>query len=101
MSDTENLGNAPLAKATKKHKYVEYEHHGEKVVVREDLKGKHRNVCLCYSCDRFKPEAPEKCKIAHALYELVVKSRIVAPVWECAEFLELGVKTSPKELKLG
>ena len=97
MSDT----SPPVEGKVKKHKYVEYEHHGEKVVVREDLKGKHRNVCLCYACDRFKPEAPERCKIAFALYNFVVANRLVAPVWECAEFQELGVKTSPKELKLG
>lgn len=98
MSDTKEPA-APVK--AKKHKYVEYEHHGKKVVVREDLKGKHRNVCACYNCDKFKQDQPERCKIAHALYELVVKFSIVAPVWECAEFQELGVAVPPKELKLG
>ena len=90
-----------LVDAPKGAKYEQYEHHGEVVTVRSDLKGKHRKVCMCYSCDKFKPEAPERCKIAHALYELVVKFRIVAPVWECAEFIELGAAVPPKELKLG
>lgn len=89
------------AKGAKEHKYVQYEHHNEVVTVREDLKGKHRNVCLCYDCEKFKADAPEKCKIAHALYELVCKSRIVAPVWECAEFQKLGVKLAPKEQAVG
>jgi hypothetical protein len=36
--------------------FIQYEHHGNKVWVRSDLKGTHRSNCLCYSCDRFKPE---------------------------------------------
>lgn len=97
MSDTPAAPAAP-AKATK---YVSYEHHGVEVHVREDLKGKHRNVCLCYDCDKFAEDKPEKCKIAHALFNFVVASRIVAPVWECAEFQKLGAAVPPKELKVG
>jgi len=87
MSDTTA---GPAEGKAKKHKYVKYTHHDQEVFVREDLKGKHRNVCLCFSCDRFKQDAPERCKIAFALYNFVVEKRIVAPVWECPEFQELG-----------
>jgi hypothetical protein len=33
-----------------------YEHHQGVVSVRSDLKGKHRDHCLCYHCEKFKPQ---------------------------------------------
>lgn len=64
-------------------KIVSYEHHGKEVSVREDLKGKHREYCLCYDCPNFKLENEEKCPIAAAVYENCKKFNLVTPVWEC------------------
>ena len=61
-----------------------YEHHGNDVAVRSDLKGKHREYCLCYDCEKFIPEDREKnCPIASELFEICKKHGVVTPVWEC------------------
>jgi hypothetical protein len=66
--------------------FMRYTHHGRDVAVRAELKGKHKDFCLCYSCEKFKPNMPENCPIAQENYELCVKRDLVLPVWECPEF---------------
>jgi hypothetical protein len=69
--------------------FEEYNHHGIMMVVRSDLKGKHRQHCLCFSCRHFKPSDREaNCPIANALYRLNILACIVTPVWECEAFEE-------------
>ena len=69
--------------------YVEYEHHGAEVTVKEELKGKHREHCLCYDCEKFTPEdRARNCPIANAVYRNCVEFDIVTPVWECKYFKE-------------
>ena len=64
-----------------------YEHHGVEVLVDSELKGKHREHCLCYqSCVNFKPGTPENCPIAQATYENCVKFGTTTPVYECPKF---------------
>ena len=66
---------------------VAYTHHERTVYVRKNLKGKHKDFCLCELCQRFIPESKNKnCKIANALYRLDKKYSLVTPVWECPEF---------------
>lgn len=66
---------------------VKYEHHGKAMSVREDLKGKHREHCLCYSCGKFHPEdRTNNCPKAQRLYDLCVTEDVVTPVWECAAY---------------
>ena len=67
-----------------------YSHHNlQGVWVRKELKGRHREHCLCYSCDRFKPEDREKnCQTANFLYEVCRTFNIVIPVWGCPKFGE-------------
>jgi len=67
---------------------VQYEHHGKKVWVRQDLMGQHREYCLCYSCASFKPNTPENCPIAQANYEFCVRHNVTLPVWECPIFVK-------------
>ncbi len=70
-------------------KFVAYEHHGTKVWVQEDLKGKHREICLCYSCKVFNPGVPEdNCPIANLVYAVCIAQGLVIPVFECPEFVE-------------
>ena len=66
--------------------YEQYEHHGAKVWVRSDLKGKHRDHCLCHSCTKFKPGTNENCSRAAHLYTFCVLLDMTTPVWECPEF---------------
>ena len=69
--------------------YIIYNHWGWDVWVRGDLKGKHREHCLCWSCGKFFPEDGEKnCKIANLVYAVCVAQGLVLPVWECPEFVE-------------
>ena len=66
-----------------------YVHHGILVWVNKELKGKHKEYCLCYSCKHFMPEDREKnCAIANLLYAVDVATGLVTPVWECPEFEE-------------
>lgn len=74
--------------------FIQYEHHEAMVFVRDDLKGLHRDHCLCYSCERFKPGSKENCRIAKEVYALCVRLDLVTPVWECPIFVE-GEPTFP------
>ncbi len=68
--------------------FENYEHHGKKTWVRSDLKGKHREFCLCYDCKLFRPNTQENCKIAQANFEFCVANNVTLPVWECEIFVE-------------
>ena len=64
-----------------------YEHHGNIVYVQPHLKGKHREHCLCFSCDKFKPDdSSRQCLVAAQVYDTCVEYGIVTPVWECPHF---------------
>lgn len=70
-------------------KFEQYEHHGTLTWVRQDLKGKHAEHCLCWSCARFHPESrDDNCPIANVLYRLDIVLNITTPVWECPLFEE-------------
>lgn len=64
--------------------YEQYEHHGRKVWVRSDLKGTHRDICLCFSCKTFY----SGCPIAKDTFDNCKKHGLVTPVLECPEFEE-------------
>lgn len=69
------------------HKYEQYVHHGTKVSVRKDLRGRHREFCLCFACDHFKPEdRTANCPTANLLYALCVRCGLTTPVFECTDF---------------
>lgn len=73
-------------------KIVRYVHHDNTVAVMAENKGKHRDNCLCYRCERFDPEglrAIQHCKIAEHLYNFCKLVGIVTPVWECPYFTDL------------
>ena len=63
--------------------FVKYEHHGAEVSVRENLKGLHRDHCLCHSCSEL-----DKCITAKELFKLNKRFGITTPVWECPNFNE-------------
>lgn len=73
--------------------YEQYEHYDRIVWVRSDLKGKHREHCLCWNCKHFAwsnlrtpSSREENCKIANVVYSLCVRENLVLPVWECPDF---------------
>jgi len=70
-------------------KFIQYEHHGVDAWVREDLKGKHRDHCLCFSCGRFKPNSEDNCATADLLFAVCKRCGLVTPVYECPFFYEL------------
>ena len=68
-------------------KYEKYTHHGGKVWVRSDLRGKHRGHCLCMVCKKLDTINREKnCPIANAVFANCVKFNLTTPMWECPEF---------------
>ncbi len=64
-----------------------YEHHGEDMIVRSDLKGKHRDHCLCYTCERFKPDTLNNCHKSEEIFQTCVALGVVLPVWECGDYV--------------
>ena len=68
--------------------YEQYEHHGNLVWVRKDLKGKHRNHCLCYSCEKLDLTGKNNCSIASDLFKKCLEHQVVIPVYECPKFEE-------------
>ncbi|KKK69845.1 hypothetical protein LCGC14_2929940, partial [marine sediment metagenome] len=70
------------------HIYTTYNHHGSEVKVRADLKGLHREHCLCFECHIFAPGSSDDCPIAAAIYSNCVKFNVVTPVWECPKFMQ-------------
>jgi len=57
--------------------------------VRSNLKGRHRDHCLCYACDRFAPDDREhNCPRANLLYALDVAFTMTTTVWECSAFVD-------------
>ena len=67
--------------------FVQYGHHGVQVWVREDLKGKHLDHCLCWSCSKFDlSDQDASCNIANALEALCECFALQAPVYECPQF---------------
>jgi hypothetical protein len=69
--------------------FEQHEHHGATIRVDSELKGQHRNHCLCFKCGSFKPGTPENCAIAQATYENRVKFNTVTPVYECPVFVQI------------
>ena len=69
-------------------RFVQYIHHGALVWVRFDLKGTHRDSCLCFDCQRFHPGTSVNCLKAQAIYKNCVLHSVVTPVYECPTFLQ-------------
>ena len=68
----------------------QYEHHGNKVWVRSDLKGKHREHCLCFSCQKFSPNNDlTNCLKARRIFKTCVDFGLVTPVWECPDYFPI------------
>ena len=67
--------------------YEQYKHHGQNVWVRKDLRGRHREHCLCHSCKKLDMENRENtCPIAELLYRFCVLTGCTTPVFECPKF---------------
>jgi len=67
-------------------KIIWYEHHGALVAVDEELKGKHREHCLCYRCDLFKPNQVDNCDLAEQNFRACKINNMTMPVYECRIF---------------
>lgn len=64
-------------------KIIQYTHHNWRVSVDEDLKGKHREHCLCFRCDLFAPNQHHNCAIAQGIFHICQKHGLTLPVREC------------------
>jgi len=72
--------------------YIRYMHHKHSVVVHADAKGKHREHCLCYRCNKFYPGTAENCQLAELIYGVNVAFGLTTPVWECPRFYPQNTK---------
>lgn len=64
-----------------------------KVWVNSELKGKHREHCLCWSCKRLDVCNPSRnCRIAQKLFEICKEFNLVTPVYECPAFDAVEIK---------
>ena len=69
----------------------QYEHYGKKVFVQQDLKGKHRDYCLCFKCKKLDVEDIDKnCPIAKKIFSICIDEHLVLVIWECPQFDEEG-----------
>jgi len=67
--------------------YSQYERNGAVVWVRNDLKGRQKEFCMCWDCRRFAPEREDRgCPIINEVLTLAAVKKIVLPVWECQAF---------------
>lgn len=72
-------------------KFEQYEHHGQVVWVIKELRGKHQEHCLCFSCSKFHPGLPEQnCPIANLNYAVCIAHHVTLPVYECPIFEEMA-----------
>jgi len=69
-------------------KIIWYEHHGRRVAVDEELKGKHKEHCLCFRCARFSFNGEDNCKLAELNFANCRINDMVLPVWECPDLIE-------------
>jgi hypothetical protein len=70
--------------------YESYEKSGRAVWVRQDLKNRQKEFCMCWECWRFKPQAEDKgCEIIKDVLNLAAQKTIVLPVWECPSFISI------------
>jgi len=70
-------------------KIIGYLHHGTYVYVDEDLKGKHRDHCLCFRCAKFMPDdRDQNCKLANLNFANCQLNSMTLPVYECPQFVE-------------
>lgn len=59
------------------------------VTADSDLRGKHREHCLCFKCENFKPGMPEtNCPIANLIYAVCIVNGVTTPIYECPKFIE-------------
>lgn len=66
---------------------TKYIHHDKEVSVFTQMKGLHREYCLCYQCKNFIPEnRQQNCPIANNLFKFDQENGVTTPVWECEEF---------------
>ncbi len=57
--------------------------------VRQDLDSRQKEFCMCWDCEKFKPNTDGKgCPIIKSVLDLASTHNIVLPVWECLEFNE-------------
>jgi len=82
-------------------KIAKYEHHGVEVSVRDDLKGRHREFCLCHMCKRFNPGVASNCRIAQATFKNCVEFNTTTPMWECPEFSLQETENDKEEKEAG
>jgi len=55
----------------------------------KEVRGKHREHCLCFSCEKFNPGTPEgNCPIANLNYAVCLAHGLTLPVYECPLFKE-------------
>ena len=67
---------------------VKYKHHGAWVKVDGELKGHHREHCLCFRCGLFAPGTPNNCAIAQQVFATCEDLNLVTPVYECPAMVE-------------
>lgn len=71
------------------HIFIRYRHHNL-MWGRTDLRGTHREHCICYECNNFQPDSKtDNCPIAQGLYEYDQRHGVTTPVFECAHFKPL------------
>ena len=58
-------------------------HHGTKVWVNPTTETVRRSECLCWNCENLKPDQPDNCAKAEALYQIIKREDLVLIITRC------------------
>ncbi len=68
--------------------YESHERNGVQSWVRNDLKNRQKEYCMCWDCSLFKPDQADKgCLKIKKVLDLAQENQQVLPVWECPDFI--------------
>ncbi|OGJ57998.1 hypothetical protein A2635_03130 [Candidatus Peribacteria bacterium RIFCSPHIGHO2_01_FULL_51_9] len=77
---------------------IQEEHFGTQVWVNPTTESMREEECLCFSCKNLKPNEPDNCPIAQALYQICVREKVALTLTRCPEWA--AKESAPQEEKV-
>lgn len=61
-------------------------HYGAKVWVNPTTEAMRKTECLCWNCDNLKPDKPDSCAIAEALFQIIKRENLALTITRCPDW---------------
>ncbi len=58
-------------------------YHGEMVWTNANTEAIRKKECLCHNCDNLKPDQPDNCTKAEALYQIIKRENLALMITRC------------------